>query len=143
VTLQTLVGDQPTTEESVIADGASHPVRDGECLGSEQAEWSRDGQRLFRRADVTCGKSAPRRVSGLAFLTRTDNAPLLGLALTVATLTAGRRVRGPWLRALAFLATAGAVTALVALPWFVWNLVTFGTPWQVSVHEPWKRPWSR
>jgi hypothetical protein len=27
---------------------------------------------------------------------------------------------------------AGLVTALLALPWFLWNLGSFGTPWQVS-----------
>ena len=71
-------------------------------------------------------------VTGLAFLARTDNAPLLGLSLAAATLAAGRRARGPWPRALGFLLVAGAVTALLALPWFLWNLLTFGTPWQVS-----------
>jgi len=80
VTLRTLVGDQPTSEESIIADGASHPIRDAECQGSERAEWSRNGQRVFRRADVTCGKGAPRRLSGLAFLTpelvKSPRAPL-------------------------------------------------------------------
>ena len=30
------------------------------------------------------------------------------------------------------LAAAGLVTALLALPWFLWNLGVFGTPWQVS-----------
>ena len=71
-------------------------------------------------------------VTGLAFLARTDNGPLLGLALAAATLAAVRRRRSRAPRALGFLVTAGALTALVALPWFLWNLATFGTPWQVS-----------
>ena len=87
-------------------------------------------------------------VTWIAFLARTDNAPLLGAALAAATLAAllarrpdrvpggvpGRSL-GParrWRGGLAFLATAGLVTALLALPWFLWNLGVFGTPWQVS-----------
>ena len=77
--------------------------------------------------------------TGLAFLARTDNGPLLGLALALATLAArlrpgadgAARGRG-WGRALGFLAAAGLVAALLALPWFAWNLASFGTPWQVS-----------
>ena len=71
-------------------------------------------------------------VTGLAFLARTDNGPLLGLALALITL-------GPWLatrsagrRRLGFLVVAGVTAAALALPWFIWNLTTFGTPWQVS-----------
>jgi hypothetical protein len=76
-------------------------------------------------------------VTGVAFLARTDNAPLLGAALTVATLAAvlarpPEGARRAWRGGIAFLAVAGLVTALLALPWFLWNLGTFGTPWQVS-----------
>jgi hypothetical protein len=38
----------------------------------------------------------------------------------------------PWRGGVTFLFVAGLVTALLALPWFLWNLGTFGTPWQVS-----------
>ena len=31
-----------------------------------------------------------------------------------------------------FLGASAAIAALIALPWFAWNLHTFGTPWQVS-----------
>lgn len=71
-------------------------------------------------------------VTGFAFLARTDNGPFLAVALCVMTALAARRQRPGLPRALAFLGATGAVTALVALPWFAWNLATFGTPWQVS-----------
>ena len=70
--------------------------------------------------------------TGLAFLARTDNGPFLGLALAVVALAAVPRGRGGWRRALGFLAAAGGTAALVALPWFLWNLAALGTPWQVS-----------
>jgi hypothetical protein len=70
-------------------------------------------------------------VSGLAFLARTDNGPLLGLALAAVTLVEAVRTR-ELRRPLTFLVAAGAVAALIALPWLLWNLATFGTPWQVS-----------
>jgi hypothetical protein len=71
-------------------------------------------------------------VTGLAFLARTDNGPLLGFALALVTLGAWLAERGAWRRLLASFVAAGATAALLALPWFLWNLVTFGTPWQVS-----------
>ena len=71
-------------------------------------------------------------VTGLAFLARTDNGPLLGLTLALITLGAWRATRGAWRRLPGFLVVAGVTAAVIALPWFLWNLVTFGTPWQVS-----------
>jgi hypothetical protein len=70
--------------------------------------------------------------TGLAFLARTDNGPLLALALGVTTAAAALRARAGWGRGLALLLATGAVALLVALPWFLWNLARFGTPWQVS-----------
>ncbi|HVP14200.1 MAG TPA: hypothetical protein VMS88_01575, partial [Terriglobales bacterium] len=55
-----------------------------------------------------------------------------GLALAVVTLVAALRGRAGWGRAAGFLAVAGLTAAVGALPWFLWNLATFGTPWQVS-----------
>jgi hypothetical protein len=93
-----------------------------------------------RAADARRGLSVGI-VTGVAFLARTDNGPLLGVALAAATLAvllarwrdraAGGTARA-WGRGLAFLVVAGLVATLLALPWFLWNLGTFGTPWQVS-----------
>lgn len=71
-------------------------------------------------------------VTGLAFLARTDNGPLLGFTLALITLGSGLATRGAWRPRLAFFAAAGVTALAIALPWFVWNLATFGTPWQVS-----------
>ena len=70
--------------------------------------------------------------TGLTFLARTDNGPLLGLSLALITLGSWLTARGAGRRGLGFLAAAGMTAAAIALPWFVWNLATFGTPWQVS-----------
>ncbi len=71
-------------------------------------------------------------VTGLAFLARTDNGPLLGLALALITVGSWFATRGPWRSSLGFFAVAGVTAVAVALPWFAWNVATFGTPWQVS-----------
>ena len=81
--------------------------------------------------------SAPRGVlvgivTGLAFLARTDNGPLLGLTLALITLGSWLATRSAWRPLLGFFVVAGVTAAAIALPWFIWNLTTFGTPWQVS-----------
>jgi uncharacterized membrane protein YgcG len=69
VTLTTTVPGQAPVEQAIIADGAPHPVTDGDCSGTETTAWSKDGQRLFARAEVTCADGAPRAISGMALIT--------------------------------------------------------------------------
>ena len=68
VRLQTVVGTQRGIDELVIPDGVARPISDSECTGTERAEWSKDGARIFRNTDVTCGKEAPRKVESVAFM---------------------------------------------------------------------------
>jgi hypothetical protein len=68
VRLQTLVGTQRGIDEVVIPDATARPIADVECKGTEQAEWSSDGARVFRTTNVTCGKEAPRTVKSVAFM---------------------------------------------------------------------------
>jgi hypothetical protein len=68
VRLQTIVGTQRGLDELLIADGVARPIADSECKGTERAEWSQDGLRVFRITDVTCDKETPRTIKGVAFL---------------------------------------------------------------------------
>lgn len=68
VRLQTVVGRLAGGDERLRADGVTRPITDKDCSGTERAEWSRDGQRLFRHTDVTCGNEPARKVSSIAFL---------------------------------------------------------------------------
>src|SRR5688500_14691647 len=68
VRLQTIVGASKGIDELVIPDGVARPITDAECKGTEQAEWSKDGARVFRSTTVTCGKEAPRAVKTVAFM---------------------------------------------------------------------------
>jgi hypothetical protein len=68
VRLQTIAGTQRGIDELVIPDGVARPISDSECTGTERSEWSKDGARIFRTTDVTCGKEAPRKVQSVAFL---------------------------------------------------------------------------
>jgi hypothetical protein len=66
---QTSVGGQSTANQPVVPDGVDRAVTDAECGGTQRAEWSKDGLRLFARAELTCkGDQGPRRVSGIALL---------------------------------------------------------------------------
>ncbi len=68
VVLSTLIGAQPVLEQTVIADGSDRPISEPECKGTQRAEWSKDGLRLFSNAELRCPNQAPRTVSGLALL---------------------------------------------------------------------------
>lgn len=66
---ETSVRGQTAIDQTVNADATDRPVTDDECRGTQRAYWSRDGLRLFSRADLTCrDDAAPRRVSGLSLL---------------------------------------------------------------------------
>jgi hypothetical protein len=69
VTFTTQVGGQPAIEQTVIADGADHPITDAECRGTQRAEWSRDGRKLYSRANLSCSADKGNRsVSGFSIL---------------------------------------------------------------------------
>ena len=68
VRLQTVVGTNKGIDEHVIPDGVSRPITDPECKGNELAEWSKDGARIFRTTNVTCGKEPARTIKTVAFL---------------------------------------------------------------------------
>ncbi len=68
VRLDTVVARINSATELLRTDGVARPITDSECKGSERAEWSRDGQRVFRYTDVTCGAEPARKVTSIAFL---------------------------------------------------------------------------
>jgi uncharacterized membrane protein YgcG len=69
VTFTTTIAGETALEQTVVATGADRPVDDAECQGTQRAEWSSDGFRLYSAAQITCaGDQTPRRVSGLALL---------------------------------------------------------------------------
>jgi hypothetical protein len=68
ISLKTLVGSQSALEQTIVADGANHPITDADCRGTQQAEWSRTGARLLAHAQLVCGDQMPRNVSGLAMI---------------------------------------------------------------------------
>ena len=73
VRLQTLVGSQKGIDELVIADNVERPIVDSDCKGTERAEFSKDGARVFRTTEVLCGKEPPRIVKSIAFMTQGDS----------------------------------------------------------------------
>jgi len=68
VRMQTVVGANKGIDEVVIPDGQPRPIQDAECKGTEQSEWSKDGARIFRTTNVTCGKEPARTVKTVAFI---------------------------------------------------------------------------
>jgi hypothetical protein len=70
--LRTMVGEQQVLTQTIVADGKDHAISDAGCTGTQRAQWSADGLRLFSRAQVTCDGQAPRTVTGLALMGRDD-----------------------------------------------------------------------
>ena len=63
----TRVGTQTPIVQTVVTDGAGHPINEDGCTGTQRAEWSADGLRLYARAELTCKDDrGVRQVSGLA-----------------------------------------------------------------------------
>jgi hypothetical protein len=67
VRFTTRVESQSALEETIRADGSPHPLAEPGCQGTQRAEWSSNGRRLFARTELTCG-SATRTVSGMAMI---------------------------------------------------------------------------
>lgn len=68
VRMQTVVGNTRGIDELVVADAVAHPIVDSNCKGTELAEWSNDGTRIFRTTEVTCGTEAPRTIKSVSFM---------------------------------------------------------------------------
>lgn len=65
----TTVAGQSASVQHVNADGVLRPFEEAGCSGTQRAEWSRNGLRLFSSAELRCpGDQEPRRVSGLSLL---------------------------------------------------------------------------
>ena len=69
VSMTTYVGGQSVLQQTVVADGAHHPVSEPECTGSQASEWSLSGQQLLTRADITCVGQPARTVSAITLMT--------------------------------------------------------------------------
>jgi hypothetical protein len=66
---ETTVGTQSAIDQTIAADAVSRPVDDAECSGTQRAEWSKSGLRLFSSAEIRCkGDDGLRRVSGLSLI---------------------------------------------------------------------------
>ncbi|MDA1183763.1 MAG: hypothetical protein O2930_03845 [Acidobacteria bacterium] len=68
VGMATYVGGQSVLQQTIVADGASRPVSEPECSGSQMNEWSLTGRQLFTRADITCTGQPARAVSAVTLM---------------------------------------------------------------------------
>lgn len=66
---ETTVSDKPAVAYTIVPNGTDRALNEPDCRGTQTAEWSRDGLRIFSRAELTCsGDKTPRRVSSLTML---------------------------------------------------------------------------
>jgi hypothetical protein len=107
VTLSTRTSGEPAFEQTIVADAVAHPLSEAGCSGSQRAEWSADGYRLFARAELKCANQPARTISGLTMLA-TDGTWLDVQAIDVAGAT---NVRVRRYRQTSRTARAGSATA--------------------------------
>jgi len=77
VKMLTVVGDEMTADQTIVADATNRPFEEPSCTGVSQAEWSRDGNMLFTRADLNCQNRPVQKVSGFHLFTRSTKVPLV------------------------------------------------------------------
>ena len=65
VELVAVADGKVVARERVVATGERVPTERDGCKGWEQAAWSADGHRLFRRAEFTCGNGVKRVTQGV------------------------------------------------------------------------------
>lgn len=65
-TMTTIVNGKTVLTETVVADGKPRPLADPACTGTQQAEWSKLGPRVYARTELTCGNQSKRTVSGFS-----------------------------------------------------------------------------
>ena len=71
VEVTTIADGELVLVETLLADGAQHPVEEPACTGWRRSTWSRDRARLFSRAELACdgNDEEARRVSGVGLMT--------------------------------------------------------------------------
>ena len=69
INLTALAGNDVLVERTLVADGTHREVREPNCMGWEESEWSADGQRLFTRAELRCGNQPAHTVDGVSLMT--------------------------------------------------------------------------
>ena len=70
IVITTTVDGKDVLEQTIVADGTPQPVSQGDCTGAQTSQWSRDGERLFTKAAITCMGRPPRVVSGLSMMAK-------------------------------------------------------------------------
>lgn len=88
VTLQ----DGVMSDETLLrADGIARRVEEGGCAGTEQADWSRDGRRVYLRTELDCDGVKRQSTGVLAMLS--ESAWLDAQAMTVGDQHASRSIK--------------------------------------------------
>jgi hypothetical protein len=88
VTLQ----DGVMSDETLLrADGVARRVEEGGCVGTERADWSRDGRRVYLRTDLVCDGVKRQSTGVLAMLS--ESAWLDAQAMTVGDQHASRAIK--------------------------------------------------
>jgi hypothetical protein len=70
VAITTTVDGKTVLEQTIVADGSTQALSQGDCNGTQTSDWSRDGERLFTRVTLDCAGRPARNVSGITMMAK-------------------------------------------------------------------------
>ena len=69
VEIKSVVGEEVTTVQRIVADNSIHQFDDQACKGTDRSEWSARSNMLFTQRELSCGSAPRQRVSVLSLMT--------------------------------------------------------------------------
>jgi hypothetical protein len=70
VALTTYADGRTILTQNIAADGLALPVNEADCQGTQTTEWSRDGERMFTTAELSCNGRPKRHISGVTVIVK-------------------------------------------------------------------------
>lgn len=70
VAVTTTVDGRNVLEQTIVADGSAQPLSQADCKGTQNSNWSRDGERLFTNVELECANRPKRTISGITLLAK-------------------------------------------------------------------------
>jgi len=72
VSMKASMDENVLFEDTIIADGSAHTLKDKDCSGIYSYSWSNSGKRLIFESESSCPDESLRKISGISFIDRSQ-----------------------------------------------------------------------